>query len=91
MFNASNDAKEITLPEGKGKWQVYIDDSAAGTKKLYACDTTATVKPISALVLVRGGKTAGGFGKWGLVGGIIGGAAVLAGAGALILRKKKTS
>ena len=91
VFNASEEAKEITLPEGSGKWDVYINGTKAGNSKLYTCENTVTVEPISALVLVQGARSSRGAGRIALGAGIAGGVALLAGASALILRKKKTS
>ena len=50
VFNANEDAKEITLPDGN--WNVYIDATSAGTTPLYSVSGTVSVEPISALILV---------------------------------------
>ncbi len=53
IFNANAEAKEISLPEGYG-WDVYVNGEKAGTESLGAVTGTASVEPISALVLIRG-------------------------------------
>ncbi len=59
-FNAGTKAQDIELPEGK--WSVYVNDTYAGVKPTGTELTgTATVKPISALVLVKGRSA--GLGK----------------------------
>ncbi len=52
IFNASAEARQIDLPEGS--WDVYVDGESAGTEALYTLAGTATVEPISAMVLVKG-------------------------------------
>lgn len=51
VFNANGSAQTVTLPEGS--WNVYINGEKAGTEVLETVSGTATVAPISALVLVR--------------------------------------
>ena len=54
IFNANNEAQEITLPEGT--WDVYVNAEHAGTESIATItDGTATVEPISAMVLVKNG------------------------------------
>lgn len=50
-FNANEEAKEITLPEGN--WNVYVDADTAGTTPLYSVSGTVSVDPISALILIK--------------------------------------
>ena len=52
VFNPNNEAKEITLPEGK--WHVCINGEKAGTESLEKVSGTVNVDAISALVLVQG-------------------------------------
>lgn len=52
VFNPNNEAKEITLPEGK--WHVCINGEKAGVESLEKVSGKATVDAISALVLVQG-------------------------------------
>ena len=52
IFNASEEAQSISLPEGS--WNVYINGEKAGTDAIENVSGTATVDPISALVLIRG-------------------------------------
>lgn len=51
IYNASTDTQKITLPDGN--WNAYIDGEKAGTKALYSVKDTASVSPVSALVLVK--------------------------------------
>lgn len=52
IFNANNEAKEVTLPNGC--WDVYINGEKAGTEVIETIKTgVATVEPISAMVLVK--------------------------------------
>ena len=51
IFNPNTDATTVTLPEGE--WTVYINGEDAGTTPLGTCSGTATVEPITALVLVK--------------------------------------
>ena len=52
VFNPNNEAKEITIPEGK--WHVCINGEKAGTESLEKVSGTVNVDAISALVLVQG-------------------------------------
>lgn len=52
VFNPNNEAKAITLPEGK--WHVCINGEKAGTESLEKVSGTVNVDAISALVLVQG-------------------------------------
>ena len=52
IFNASEEAQSISLPEGS--WNVYINGEKACTDAIENVSGTATVDPISALVLIRG-------------------------------------
>lgn len=69
IFNANNEKKEVTLPEGN--WNVCINDTLAGTDTIETISGTAEVAPVSALILVKGdgnGSTAvvsaGTFPAW---------------------------
>lgn len=53
VFNANNEEQIINLPDGK--WNVYIDGEKAGTEVISTVKGSATVAPISAMVLVREG------------------------------------
>lgn len=52
IFNANNENKEVTLPEGS--WNVCVNDTVAGTDTIETISGTAEVAPISALILVKG-------------------------------------
>lgn len=54
IFNANREEKQVTLPEGN--WDVYINGEKAGTEVLETISGTATVDPISALILVKSDK-----------------------------------
>lgn len=51
IFNANEDAKTVTLPEGN--WNVYVKGDKAGTKVLETVSGTIDVEAISALILVQ--------------------------------------
>lgn len=96
VFNANNSAQSVTLPEGS--WNVYINGEKAGTEILETVSGTATVAPISALVLVQEdaaepaptdptqpsepGEGTASRTPWGIIGGI---AAAVAAAGAAVV------
>ena len=52
IFNANNEKKEVTLPEGN--WNACINDTLAGTDTIETISGTAEVAPVSALILVKG-------------------------------------
>lgn len=53
IFNPNGEETQVTLPDGV--WDVYINGEKAGTEILETItDNTATVAPISAMVLVKG-------------------------------------
>jgi len=52
IYNASETAQTVTLP--KGKWQICINDTKAGTSAIAVVENVVSVAPISALVLVKG-------------------------------------
>lgn len=52
IFNANNEKKEVTLPEGN--WNACINDTLAGTDTIETIFGTAEVAPVSALILVKG-------------------------------------
>jgi len=51
VFNAADTSQTIPLPQGK--WQVYINDTRAGTDPIETVEDTMTVPPICAMVLVK--------------------------------------
>ena len=51
IFNASEEAVPVALPEGE--WNVCIHDDVAGTKTLATKSASIEVAPISASVLVK--------------------------------------
>lgn len=51
IFNANRKETQIALPEGN--WDVYINGEKAGTQVLETMSGTATVSPISAMILVK--------------------------------------
>lgn len=102
IFNASEEAQEIELPVGN--WNVYIDGEKAGITAMRAVEGTASVNPITTLVLIKEdasmvGKTnvadsnvtveKSGKNTTGVVAGIVGGIAVLATAVWVIFKRKK--
>ncbi|MGN0142862.1 MAG: type I pullulanase [Roseburia sp.] len=54
IFNPNNAETTVALPEGA--WDVCINADAAGTEALSTIAGTATVEPISAMVLVKSDK-----------------------------------
>ncbi len=58
IFNASEEAQEVTLPAGN-KWDVYINGEKAGTEPIETVSGTVTVEPISAMVLLKGEAESG--------------------------------
>ena len=50
VFNANTTSQTIELPEGE--WDVYVNAEKAGTEVLETVSGTATVEPISALILI---------------------------------------
>ena len=86
LFNAGEDDVTVSIPDGD--WNICINDKKAGTKSLGKASDKVTVNGVSTLVLVQGNVEKAG-GKAGLIAGICGGAAVLAGALFMLLRKKK--
>ena len=92
VFNPNNEAKEITLPEGK--WHVCINGENAGTESLEKVSGKVTVDAISALVLVQGENAVTTGSGNGANNGEIATAVALLGAatavlGGVIARKKK--
>jgi pullulanase len=55
IFNANKEAVSITLPEGK--WDICVNDKAAGTTSLGKAQKAVSVAGISAMVLVQGDGT----------------------------------
>lgn len=54
IFNANKEEKQVTLPAGYA-WNVYVNGEKAGTEVIESITNgTASVAPISAMVLVRG-------------------------------------
>ena len=86
IFNANEEETTVTLPEGK--WNVYIDGEKAGTEVLKTIrNGKATVAPISAMVLCQDDNAASAP-VLPIAAGVAGVAAI-AGAVAVILKKKK--
>ena len=54
IFNAGSLSRKVNLPAGK--WHVYIRGSKAGTKVLATVEGSATIAPMSALVIARDKK-----------------------------------
>ncbi len=52
VFNASESAQTIDLPQGK--WQICISADIAGTNTIGTVETCVHIEPISAMVLVKG-------------------------------------
>ena len=90
-FNANNEPVSLTLPEGE--WDVYVNDSKAGTEVIETVSGEITIPAISAFVATdhNASAAAGSSSKAGLI--IAGAAAVAAVAGVVtgnaISRKKK--
>lgn len=55
IFNASEEEQTVILP--KGKWQICINATSAGTNAIGAAEKHVAVAPISAMVLVKGNLT----------------------------------
>lgn len=92
IFNPNKTQTQVTLPEGV--WDVYINGEKAGTKVLETItEGTATVAPISAMVLIKGetdAKTAAEPTKKAPFAiGVAAVAAVAAGVVAFMRKKKK--
>ena len=51
IFNPNTESTDVALPAGN--WNVYVKDDKAGTEVLESVETTATVSPISAMILVQ--------------------------------------
>lgn len=52
VFSASDQAYQVTLPEGK--WHVCINGEFAGTESIRIAEGSVSVAPLSAMVLVKG-------------------------------------
>ena len=92
IFNPNQTQTQVTLPEGV--WDVYINGEKAGTEALETItEGTATVAPISAMVLIKGesdAKTAAEPAKKAPFAiGVAAVAAVVAGVVAFMRKKKK--
>ncbi|MCI5874250.1 MAG: type I pullulanase [Roseburia sp.] len=92
IFNPNQTQTQVTLPEGV--WDVYINGEKAGTEVLETItEGTATVAPISAMVLIKGeadAKTAAEPAKKAPFAiGVAAVAAVVAGVVAFMRKKKK--
>jgi pullulanase len=97
-FNPNDSETTITLPEGK--WNVCVMDKKAGCISLKEASGNVTVSPISAVALVKGDSVAvgeatpdstpsKGGNKGALIAGIVALGALIAGAIAIVLKKKK--
>lgn len=84
VFNANNEEQTIDLPDGK--WNVYIDGEKAGTEVISTVKGSATVAPISALVLVREGAA---MPVWAIVLIVVAAIAVVAAVLVVGMKKKK--
>ncbi len=62
VFNANEEEKTVSLPEGK--WNVYITDATAGNDIIKTVSGNVKVEPISAMVLVQENKTATANTAW---------------------------
>lgn len=63
IFNANDAETTVELPEGE--WQVCVEGETAGTEVIRTItEGTATVAPVSAMVLVRGETEASGTAGW---------------------------
>ena len=54
IFNPNAEATNVALPDGE--WTIYINADKAGTEALGTVQGTASVEPISAMVLIRTGE-----------------------------------
>ena len=52
IFNPRKSETVVDLPEGE--WKIYVNADDAGTEVLGTAQTTVTVEPVSAMVLVKG-------------------------------------
>ncbi len=88
VFNANPTAREVALPEGC--WEIYVDGEHAGTSPLASASGFVTVSPISAAILVKGGKKRKNSHRRSMVlGGIAVGAAAVGSAVAAVVNKRK--
>lgn len=51
IFSAAKTTQTVALP--KGKWQIVVNDQSAGTEVLATAESTVTLPPISAMVLIH--------------------------------------
>ena len=51
IFNPRSEATTVALPEGK--WEIFVNEEAAGLKVLASAEGEVAVAPISAMVLVK--------------------------------------
>lgn len=51
IFNPRSEATTVALPEGK--WEIFVNDEAAGLKVLASAEGEVAVAPISAMVLIK--------------------------------------
>lgn len=86
-YNANTEAKSVELP--KGKWNVYINGTQAGTQAIATVSGKVEVAPISALVLVQGDGASVSTGVARKVAGIAAIALLIGGGVAALFRKKK--
>ena len=90
IFNPNADATDVALPDGQ--WTVYVNADKAGTEALGTTQGTASVAPISAMVLVRTGEAQPEAAPKSNIGGIVAGVAAAAaavGAVAYAVAKKR--
>ena len=84
VFNPRSEAATVSLPEGK--WDIFVDDSHAGTMVVGSAEGEVSVAPISAMVLVKQAPKAAS-GNMAIPMAVA--AAAVAAAGAVMLLKRR--
>ena len=90
IFNPTAGDVDVTLPDGE--WTIYVNDTKAGTDALGTAQDSASVAPISAMVLVRTGEAkekADGINPAAVVAGVAAAAAAVAVGTAVAVKKRK--
>lgn len=66
VYNANEEDKTITLPEGK--WDVFVNGEKAGTEVIETLESTVTVEPLSAVILAQNTNEAAQAGSFSIFG-----------------------
>ena len=88
VFNSSDQAVDVALPEGD--WNICVCGDTAGTKALVNVVDSVSVAPISTTILVKAAETTGRtLSTRAILGGIAAAAVAIGSAVAMIVKKKK--